>query len=285
MLVSARSPLTVAAAAVVVAGVVAASPDLAPSSAPRIVSTPVTLDAVHRDWLLQAGADIFDSAPTLPDDTIRELAHSYTYTPNVSGPSVSHPVGLISQLLQDAKNPPILEAITSAGGISPVFDNVYFQTTITKRIDEYQSYAAAANAVINKFVGHAVNDTVTPAQWGGGKVLTDWANAASAWEALTVGIGATVDAKWVPSIRVAAISTRNQIANNILGTQKHPNYARDYTPETRTESGSISNSGAPSFSNSAASTFASGRAHQAARMPTATHTAAASTARPAASRR
>jgi hypothetical protein len=102
---------------------------------------------------------------------------------------------------------------------------------------------------------------------------------------MTIGIGAKVDDKWVPSVRVAAISARNQIANDILGTQKHPNYARDYTPEVVTEPGSVSNTAAPHFSNSAASTFASGRAHRAARTPAATHTAAASTARPAASRR
>jgi hypothetical protein len=225
MLVSARSPLAVAAAAILAAGVVAASPGLAPSGAPQIVSTPVALVA-KIDLNFNGGtavADLFDAA------------HPYTYTPNVSGPSVSHPVGLISQLLQDAQNPPILQAIV----YSPAQHRAI--AIFTECAAEYQSYAAAANAVINKFVGHAVNDTFTPAQWGGGKVINDWVNAAQVTGAMTIGIGVRVDDKWVPSIRVAAISARNQIANDILGTQKHPNLARDYSPDDNCSATPITN--------------------------------------------
>ena len=100
MQLSARSPLTAAAAAVLTAGVVTASPGLGPAGAPRIVSTPVTL-------LFTAGYHAYIGAYLL------DPVHSFTYTPNGSGPSVSHPVGLIPELLGDSRKPPILGALVS----------------------------------------------------------------------------------------------------------------------------------------------------------------------------
>jgi hypothetical protein len=52
---------------------------------------------------------------------------------------------------------------------------------------------------------------------------------------MTVGIGATIDGVWVASLRVAAFSLRNQIANDIAGRTPSsigwlPHFARDYAP-------------------------------------------------------
>jgi len=269
--------LTVATAAILAAGVVVASPGLAPSGQVRVSSTAVVLVSGVKPSVYEPPPIVVRTCATCEPITINqnvftrytgirfEEAHSYTYTSNVSGPSVSHPVGLIPELLQDAKNPPILQAI---------FIKTLQGKTITLNVSDVSDflvYANAAGAVVGQQVHTAVHDTVTPSQWGGGKVLTDWVNAAQVTGAMTIGIGAKVDDKWVPSIRVAAISARNQIANDILGTQTHPNYARDYTPQLDWET----------RATTPASPIRS-VAHRKARTPTATHTAAASTARPAA---
>jgi hypothetical protein len=296
MLVSARSPLAVAAAAILAAGVVVASPGLAPSSAPRIVSTPVAPVAgataeINIKFYTKAVADLFDAA------------HSYTYISNVSGPSVSHPVGLIPQLIGDALNPPILGAVVAQVRTNECPCIIKYLAATISDWAAALTYSSAAATVVGQYAGVAIHDTVTPSQWGGGKVLNDWALAAAVGEAMTIGVGATVDDKWVPSIRVALISTRNQIANDILGTQTHPNYARDYTPLDWDQGGVVSITMTAYPTNAASHTLtnvdlknrdigtatlnnaqpaASGRTRSAASTRTSAHPAAASTAKPAA---
>ena len=161
--------------------------------------------------------------------------------------TVSHPRGLIPQLLGDALNPPILTALTTAIVHQTPLPSV---ATLAADLAAYRSYRDAALEIIGAFLTQAVRATLTPSQWGGGNVVNAWLDAAAVTEAMTIGTGVTTTSRvqavvaaptvsqappesvWVPSIRVAAASTRNQIADDISGEQQHPNYARDYTPIT-----------------------------------------------------
>jgi hypothetical protein len=163
---------------------------------------------------------------------------------------VGHPLGLVPQLLADLMNPPILKAVLSQqpAAIAAVAPRLIAD------LAGFGSYANAAAAVVGLHLTTAVLDTITPTQWGGGKVMRDWVNFGNALQAMTIGIGAVVDGTWVPSLRIAAISSRNQVANDILeapsvgyfespsvgapdyfespsvGIIASPNYAAYYTP-------------------------------------------------------
>ena len=238
MQLSVRSTLAAGcAAAVVAAGAVAVTPQSV-ASAPRSATASVNL-AATTGTLVNTVGHLFD-ANTL-----------VSYTPNdpQANESVSHALGLIPQLLGDAMNPPILKAVLGQqlGAIAAVAPQLIAD------LAAFGSYTSAAAEVVVKVIAGAIRDTVTPSQWGAGKVLQDWAGVGAAAEALTIGIGARVEGVWVPSLRVAAISTRNQIANdiangpttNVIAASAHlrasvsaqvtleatsPNYAADYTP-------------------------------------------------------
>jgi hypothetical protein len=175
---------------------------------------------------------------------------SYTPIDPLDTESVSHALGLIPQLIADVTNPPILQAVLGQqlGAIAAVAPQLIAD------LAAFGSYAGAAVGVVGQVIATAIRDTVTPAQWGGGNVLQGWADVGFAVQAMTFGIGARVDGVWVPSLRVAAISSRNQIANDIasgptttvVAASAHPlspqasqvilettlpNYANDYEPE------------------------------------------------------
>jgi hypothetical protein len=226
------------AAAVVAAGAIAVTPQPV-ASAPRSLTASVTLAATT--------GTIFNTAGHLFDPT---TLVSYTPIDPQDTVSVSHALGLIPQLLGDVMNPPILKALLGQqlGAIAAVAPQVIAD------LAALGSYTAAAVAVVGQVISTAIRDTFTPAQWGAGNVLQDWAKIGFAVQAMTIGIGARVDGVWVPSLRVAAISTRNQIANDIasgptttvIAASAHPlspqasqvilettlpNYANDYEPD------------------------------------------------------
>jgi len=239
MQVNVRSTLAAGcAAAVVAAGAVAVSPQSV-ASAPRSLTASVTL-AAHAGTVFNTFGHLFD-ANTLV---------SYTPIDPLDTESVSHALGLIPQLIADVTNPPILQAVLGQqlGAIAAVAPQLIAD------LAAFGSYAGAAVGVVGQVIATAIRDTVTPAQWGGGNVLQGWADVGFAVQAMTIGIGARVDGVWVPSLRVAAISTRNQIANDIalgatapvVAASAHPraavssrvdlwavlpNYANDYEPD------------------------------------------------------
>jgi hypothetical protein len=136
------------AATVVTAGVITVEPP-AVASAPRSTTASVTL----------AGAACANNSclPCSP------YCASVVYTPvgEVQLGLVSHPTGLISQLVGTA--PPILQAIT---GTSVTLMAV--APKIVRDVAEFGGYANAAGAVVGQQITTAVRDTFTPAQWGGG---------------------------------------------------------------------------------------------------------------------
>ena len=237
MHLSVRSTLAAGCAAAVVAAGAVAPQSVA--SAPRSLTASVTLAATSGTMFNTVG-HLFDANTLI------------TYTPidPQNTESVSHVLGLIPQLLGDATNPPILQAILGQqlGAIAAVAPQ------LVADLAAFGSYSGAAVGVVGQVIATAIRDTVTPAQWGGGNVLQDWAKIGFALQSMTFGIGARVDGVWVPSLRVAAISTRNQIANDIasgptttvVAGSAHPlspqasqvilettlpNYANDYEPE------------------------------------------------------
>jgi len=238
MQLSVRSTLAAGcAAAVVAAGAVAVTPQSV-ASAPRSETASVNL-AATTGTLFNTVGHLFD-ANTLV---------SYTPIDPQDTESVSHVLGLIPQLLGDVTNPPILKAVLGQqlGAIAAVAPQLIAD------LAAFGSYTGAAAEVVVKVIAGAIRDTVTPSQWGAGTVFQDWAGVGAALEAMTIGIGARVEGVWVPSLRVAAISTRNQIANdiangpttNVIAASAHlrasvsaqvtlettsPNYAADYTP-------------------------------------------------------
>ena len=216
MQLSFRTPLIVGAAVAVVAGSIV--PGASTPARFNVGDVGVVDDVAVQLADVQKGEFLAVVIRTIGD--LFDAAHSYTYIPNGSGPSVSHPVGLIPELLQDAKNPPILTAITSNLTQRHIID--------ISLVSDFLGYANAARAVVGQQVGKAVHDTFTPSEWGGGKVLNDWSDTALVKEAMTLGVGAEVNGKWVPSLRVAAFSTRNQIADDILGTQTYSNYVQRF---------------------------------------------------------
>lgn len=149
--------------------------------------------------------------------------------------TVSRPRGLLPQLAGDMLNPPMIMAV-----VNTMFNQAPMPPAeaLAANMTTYRSYQDAALAIIGSFLKQAVRVTFTPSQWGGGNVIGGWFNVGVVTEALTIGTGVAVTsdpasgvrATWVPSIRDALISTRNQIANDILGEQKYPNYAHDYQP-------------------------------------------------------
>ncbi|MGV1005192.1 MAG: hypothetical protein ACOYEV_10620 [Candidatus Nanopelagicales bacterium] len=236
MSLSVRNPLMAGfAAAVVAAGTLAVAPEVV-SSTPSPVTTTVTLAAIG-EWCGSACLDtvgyLFHPATSV--GALFDPTTSVVYAPadEWATGSVSHPLGLIPQLIGDAMNPPILGAIRGLqiGEVEAV------APLVSADLAAFLKSANGAAAVVGQQVSIAVRDTVTPAQWGGGKVRTDWANVGIALQAMTIGLGATVDGTWVPSLRIAAISTRNQIANDIAGANSTsiaestlPNYMAHYTP-------------------------------------------------------
>ena len=239
MQLSVRSTLAAGcAAAVVAAGAVAVTPQSV-ASAPRSETASVNL-AATTGTLFNTVGHLFD-ANTLV---------SYTPIDPQDTESVSHVLGLIPQLLGDVTNPPILKAVLGQqlGAIAAVAPQLIAD------LAAFGSYTGAAAEVVVKVIAGAIRDTVTPSQWSAGTVLQDWAKIGFALQAMTIGIGARVDGVWVPSLRVAAISTRNQIANDIAngptttvvagsaslraaasststGSTTLPNYANDYEPD------------------------------------------------------
>jgi len=204
------------AATIVAAGVITVAPQ-AVASAPRSATASVALASCADNRCLPPN-------PAYP---------SVTYVAIDAGPytisSVSHSASLILELVGTA--PPILQAITG----STTMSLMEVAPKIGEDLAEFGGHANTAVAVVGQQVKVAVRDTFTPAQWGDGKVLQDWRNVGVAFNALTIGVGVTVDGVWVPSWRVAAFSLRNQIANDIAGRTPAsndwlPNYARDYTP-------------------------------------------------------
>ncbi|MGV1005183.1 MAG: hypothetical protein ACOYEV_10575 [Candidatus Nanopelagicales bacterium] len=244
MQLSGRSSLSAGfTAAVVAAGAIVVAPQAA-ASVPRPLTAAVTLAAAS-DFTgpitispitispFDSVGDLFESTSSAyvvhPFDTVGDLFESTTsvyYDPDpLDAPAVleatgavSHPMGLFPELLADAMNPPILKAILGQqmSEIAAVAPRLFAD------LAAFGPYVNAAMAVVGMYVTTAVMDTVAPAQWGGGKVLHDWVNVGIALQAMTIGIGATVDGTWVPSLRVAAISTRNQIANDITGGTTSP---------------------------------------------------------------
>jgi len=237
MQLSVRSTLAAGCAAAVVAAGAVAPQSVA--SAPRSLTASVTL-AAHAGTVFNTFGHLFD-ANTLV---------SYTPIDSQDAESVSHALGLIPQLIADVTNPPILQAVLGQqlGAIAAVAPQLIAD------LAAFGSYSGAAVGVVGQVIATAIRDTVTPAQWGGGNVLQDWADVGFAVQAMTIGIGARVGGVWVPSLRVAAISTRNQIANDIalgatapvVAASAHPraavssqvdywavlpNYANDYQPD------------------------------------------------------
>ena len=211
------------AAAVVAAGVITVAPQ-AVASAPRSATASVTLAA---DFV-PVGCSSYNcwSVPLVVDSTT-----SMVYAPGGQDgelESVSHPLGLIQQL---GVQPPIYKAI-----IGPKTGNfMQVAPQIVTDVAAFGGYTNAAAAVVGQRATLALGDTFTPAKWGDGNVRQEWRDVGVAFQAMTIGIGATVDGAWVPSLRVAAFSIRNQIANDIAGRTPTsigalPNYAAYYTP-------------------------------------------------------
>lgn len=173
----------------------------------------------------------FDTAGALFEPTSVVYVPDEAFAAAGATGEVGHPLGLIPQVLGDAMNPVILKAILSqhAAAIAAVAPRLIADLLA------FGSYANAAAAVVGLHLTTAVLDTITPTQWGGGKVFNDWVSVGNALQAMTIGIGAVVDGTWVPSLRIAAVSSRNQVANDILespsvGSLESPNYAAYYTP-------------------------------------------------------
>jgi hypothetical protein len=239
MHLSVRSTLAAGCvAAVVAAGAVGVGPESV-ASGPRSLTASVSL-AAHAGTVFNTFGHLFDA---------NTLVSYIPIDPQVSE-SVSHVLGLVPQLLGDVRNPPILKAVLGQqlGTVAAVAPQLIAD------LAAFGSYTGAAAAVVGQVVTIAIRDTATPAGWGAGNVLWDWADVGFAVQAMTIGIGARVDGVWVPSLRVAAISTRNQIANDIasgptttvVAGSAHPlspqasqvilettlpNYANDYEPE------------------------------------------------------
>ena len=188
MQLSVRSPLIAGFAAwVVAASVVGATPGVV-SSGPRLAYVPVVLSALADQKVVFSGKQL-EAVLLLFSSDLFDPSDSYTYVPNGSGPSVSHPVGLIPQLVGDLANPPVLTAL-----INSVREPEKIQWgSAGADIAAFGGYATPAAVVIGQKVHTAVHDTFTPTQWGGGKVLNDWNTAAAALEAETVGVGDTVN--------------------------------------------------------------------------------------------
>jgi hypothetical protein len=232
------------AATVVAAGVITVAPE-AVASAPRLTTARISESAVLMASSTVIGQDGCSGCYMSTGSLLFDPTTSVTYEevqPNAGGDvdagagglvvsSVSHQLGLIPHLLAEAINPSIVTAIlgsktTSLMAIAP---------KILEDVAEFGDYANAAGTVVGRQMEVAMSDTFTPTQWGGGKVLRDWRNVGGALNAMTIGIGANVDGVWVASLRVAAFSIRNQIANDIAGRTSSsigwlPHYARDYTP-------------------------------------------------------
>lgn len=208
------------AATVLAAGAITAAPDSL-AGAQRSTTAAVTLTAIGFNCKTCVSTTIvLDPTPIV-----------YAPADAWAVESVSHALGVVPQLLGDAMNPPVLVAIAGQqmSEVAAAVPHVYAD------LAAFGGYTNAAAAVVGQRITIALGDTVTPTQWGGGRVLQSWADAGGALQAMTIGIGATVDGAWVPSLRVAAISIRNQVANDIAGrsptsTGALPNYAAHYVP-------------------------------------------------------
>jgi hypothetical protein len=224
------------AATVVAAGVITVAPQPV-ASAPRSTTARIAESAVLMARSTDIGQDgcpgcymstrslLFDPTTSVTYEDLQPNAGDDEYVAD----SVSHPRGLIPQLV--GTPPPIYKAIVGSKTVTLM----EVAPKMVMDVAEFGGYASAAGVVVGQQMEVAMSDTFSPAQWGGGKVLQDWRKVGEAVNALTIGIGATVDGVWVPSWRVAAFSLRNQIANDIAGRTPAsndwlPNYARDYTP-------------------------------------------------------
>jgi hypothetical protein len=233
------------AATIVAAGVITVAPQPV-ASAPRSTTARISESAV----LMASSTDVvgnncspsecYESTGSLLLDPTTLVTYEVESQWNAGVPagaggggivvsSVSHPRGLIPQLVGIA--PPIYKAIVGSKTVTLM----EVAPKMIQGVAEFGGYANAAGAVVGQQMEVAMSDTFSPAQWGGGKVLQDWRNVGVALQAMTIGIGATVDGVWVPSLRIAAFSIRHQIANDIAGRTPSsigwlPNYARDYVP-------------------------------------------------------
>lgn len=225
------------AATIVAAGVITVAPQ-AVASAQRSATARISESAVLMARSTDIGQDgcpgCYMSTGSLLLDPTTSVTYEVESQPNAGGggyvvDSVSHPLGLIPQLF--GTPPPIYKAIAGSKTVTLMA----VAPKMIRGVAEFGGFASAAGIVVGQQMEVAMSDTFAPARWGGGKVLQDWSNVGVALQAMTVGIGATVDGVWVPSLRVAAFSIRNQIANDIAGRTPAsngwlPNYARDYAP-------------------------------------------------------
>jgi len=226
------------AATIVAAGVITVAPQSV-ASAPRSTTARISESAVLmasstdlvgngcKDYQcsVSTGSLLFNPTTLVTYEEVSPNAGEVEYVVD----SVSHPLGLFPQLV--GTPPPIYKAITGSKNVTLM----EVAPKIIQGVAEFGGYANAAVAVVGQQMAVAMSDTFTPAKWGRGKVLQDWRDVGGAFQAMTIGIGATVDGVWVPSLRVAAFSIRNQIANDIAGRTSSsigwlPHFARDYTP-------------------------------------------------------